>query len=338
MAVDYLSALNAGSGLNNTQIIDSIVNAQKAPEEEQIKKNIEETNLKISSLGELKKEINAFNTNIAKVENDQGITLNSTDTDIVLSSITGKTLNEFDHSITVSQLATSQVLKYEGFSSTSSTVTAQTLTFSFGSYDNAGTTFTANATENAKYSTLTTTVSAGTTISQLASQINNMKIGVTANVLQVSAGSYTLEIKAPTGSDRQLKISSTAGGDSASTSGTANGTGSYTNVGVEALTGVSISSGTSRIITSASVSSGSVDGTMDGTYTNIPASGGSGSGATFNFTISGGSISNLAINNPGAGYVDEEFVRALVVDYEDVEIFVIVDISEDGGRAPRCGA
>ncbi len=311
MAVDYLSALNAGSGLNNTQIIDSIVNAQKAPEEEQIKKNIEETNLKISSLGELKKEINAFNTNIATIENDQGITLNSTDTDIVLSSITGKTLNEFDHSITVSQLATSQVLKYEGFSSTSSTVTAQTLTFSFGSYDNAGTTFTANATENAKYSTLSTTVSAGTTISQLASQINNMKIGVTANVLQVSAGSYTLEIKAPTGSDRQLKISSTAGGDSASTSGTANGTGSYTNVGVEALTGVSISSGTSRIITSASVSSGSVDGTMDGTYTNIPASGGSGSGATFNFTISGGSISNLAINNPGAGYVDEEDLTIL---------------------------
>ena len=85
-------------------------------------------------------------------------------------------------------------------------MTAQTLTFSFGSYDNsAGTTFTANATENAKYSTLSTTVSAGTTISQLASQINNMNIGVTANVLQVSSGSYTLEIKAPTGSDRQLK-------------------------------------------------------------------------------------------------------------------------------------
>ena len=41
MSVDYLSALNAGSGLNNTQIIDSIVNARKAPEEEQIKKNIE---------------------------------------------------------------------------------------------------------------------------------------------------------------------------------------------------------------------------------------------------------------------------------------------------------
>ncbi len=311
MTVDYLSALNAGSGLNNTQIIDSIVNAQKAPEEEQIKKNIENTNLKISALGELKKEVNAFNTNISTIENDQGITLDSTDTDIVLSSISGKTLNEFDHSITVSQLATSQVLKYEGFSSASDTVTGQTLTFSFGSYNSAGTSFTANSTENAKYSTLSTTVAAGTTISQLASQINNMDIGVTANVLQVSSGAYTLEIKAPTGSDRQLQISSTAGGDSASTSGTANSTGSYTSVGVEALTGVSIASGTGRLITSASIVSGSVDGTMDGSYTNIPASGGSGTGATFNFTISGGSISNLAINNPGAGYVDEEDLTIL---------------------------
>jgi len=33
MAVDYLSALNAGSGLNTTQIIDSLVEAEKAPRE-----------------------------------------------------------------------------------------------------------------------------------------------------------------------------------------------------------------------------------------------------------------------------------------------------------------
>ena len=48
--------------------------------------------MKISSLGELKKEVNAFNTNISTIENDQGITFDSTDTDIVLSSISGKDL------------------------------------------------------------------------------------------------------------------------------------------------------------------------------------------------------------------------------------------------------
>ena len=36
MAVDYLSALNAGSGLNTTQIVDALVEASRAPKEEAI--------------------------------------------------------------------------------------------------------------------------------------------------------------------------------------------------------------------------------------------------------------------------------------------------------------
>jgi flagellar capping protein FliD len=31
MAVDYLSAMNVGSGLNVTQIVDALVDAEKAP-------------------------------------------------------------------------------------------------------------------------------------------------------------------------------------------------------------------------------------------------------------------------------------------------------------------
>ena len=31
MAVDYISTLNAGSGLNTTQIIDALVDAERAP-------------------------------------------------------------------------------------------------------------------------------------------------------------------------------------------------------------------------------------------------------------------------------------------------------------------
>ena len=33
MAVDYLSALNVGSGLNVTQIVDAIVDAERVPRE-----------------------------------------------------------------------------------------------------------------------------------------------------------------------------------------------------------------------------------------------------------------------------------------------------------------
>ena len=36
MATDYLSALNAGSGLNVTQIVDALVDAERVPKQEKI--------------------------------------------------------------------------------------------------------------------------------------------------------------------------------------------------------------------------------------------------------------------------------------------------------------
>ena len=49
MAVDYLSAINKqGSGLNITQIVDSIVEAETAPIASRIQKNIDDKNAVIS--------------------------------------------------------------------------------------------------------------------------------------------------------------------------------------------------------------------------------------------------------------------------------------------------
>ena len=44
MAVDYISMLNAGSGLNTTQIVDALVDAERAPREEKIQAQVEEAN------------------------------------------------------------------------------------------------------------------------------------------------------------------------------------------------------------------------------------------------------------------------------------------------------
>ena len=55
MTVDYLSAINSsGSGLNITQIVDSLVDAEKAPQEDQIQTKINEKNTAISAIGEIK--------------------------------------------------------------------------------------------------------------------------------------------------------------------------------------------------------------------------------------------------------------------------------------------
>ena len=56
MAVDYLSALNVGSGLNVTQIVDAIVDAERVPQENVIQKRIDEKTVSVSALGQLKGE------------------------------------------------------------------------------------------------------------------------------------------------------------------------------------------------------------------------------------------------------------------------------------------
>ena len=55
MATDYLSALNAGSGLNVTQIVDALVDAERVPKQEKIDEAKETASVKISALGSLKK-------------------------------------------------------------------------------------------------------------------------------------------------------------------------------------------------------------------------------------------------------------------------------------------
>ena len=52
MTVDYLSAINKqGSGLNITQIVDSLVQAETAPLASRLQTNIDEKNAAISGYG-----------------------------------------------------------------------------------------------------------------------------------------------------------------------------------------------------------------------------------------------------------------------------------------------
>ena len=63
MAVDYLSAINQrGSGLNVTQIVDSLVEAEKTPQENQIQSKIDARNTAISAIGEIKSALSKLST------------------------------------------------------------------------------------------------------------------------------------------------------------------------------------------------------------------------------------------------------------------------------------
>ena len=57
---DILSKLNVGSGMNNSEIITSLVDAERLPALDRIEKNQSQTENKISAYGVLKSDISDF--------------------------------------------------------------------------------------------------------------------------------------------------------------------------------------------------------------------------------------------------------------------------------------
>ena len=78
MAVDYLSAINqGGSGLNVTQIVDSLVQAEQVPQENQIQSKIDAGNTAISAIGEIKSALSKLSTSLSTLIGNTSLKVNS---------------------------------------------------------------------------------------------------------------------------------------------------------------------------------------------------------------------------------------------------------------------
>jgi flagellar hook-associated protein 2 len=212
MAVDYISALNAGSGLNTTQIIDSLIDAERAPREAAIQEKIDDADVAISSLGLLKTELNAFNTSTGALSGQNGITLISSSSNISVTKTGTQPLTEFSHSIQVSALAEPQVLEFSGFTTATDAISLGTLTFSVGSWDSGITSFTPNS----DYSAYSLDVSSANTITDVVNLINNSTdttmADIQASILQTDDGAFSVVIKSHDGAERELQIIDSSGG------------------------------------------------------------------------------------------------------------------------------
>ena len=210
MATDYLSALNAGSGLNVTQIVDALVDAERVPKQKKIDEAKDTATVKISALGSLKNELSVFQTNTAALDGQIGLALSSSTSNVTLSRTDSSLASEFSHTINVSSIATGQVLNFDnggsGFSSTTADIGIDSLTIDLGTWA-AGPAFTSNGTS----STLSFTTG-DTSLSDVSDAINNAAIGVTASIIEVSTGSYSLMVKSPEGTQNAMRITTSLSG------------------------------------------------------------------------------------------------------------------------------
>ena len=210
MATDYLSALNAGSGLNVPQIVDALVDAERVPKQKKIDEEKEAATVQISALGTLKNELSVFQTNTAALDGQIGLALSSSTSNVTLSRTDSSIASEFSHTINVSSIANGQVLNFNnggsGFSSITADIGIDSLTIDLGTWA-TGPAFTRNGTS----STFSLTAGA-TSLTDVRDAINNATMGVTASIIEVSEGSYSLMVKSPEGLENAMRVTTSLSG------------------------------------------------------------------------------------------------------------------------------
>ncbi len=140
MAVDYLSAINSsGSGLNITQIVDSLVDAETNPERVDVDSKIDKKTLEISALGEVASNLSTLKSSSSALTNKTKLTATSASTKNTISVTSPSKAKVFNSDIIVSSLATPQTLEFSGFTSANSNTGSGTITVDFGNWITNGT-------------------------------------------------------------------------------------------------------------------------------------------------------------------------------------------------------
>ena len=204
--VDYISALNAGSGLNTTQIVDTLVDAEILPKQNKINDQVAEKNVSISSLGQVKSNFTTFDTNLAILADQNAIITASSSTAITVTPDSTTSLKPFVHNMTVSTLAKSHTLSLPGYTTANavydSSGTADTLIFGIGDY--TGSTFSRDTNIPLQSISITAT----TTIQDVATQINSLTgMGLSASVIKTGDDNFALVIKSGLGAGKQINMS-----------------------------------------------------------------------------------------------------------------------------------
>ena len=201
MAVDYLSALNSGgSGLNITQITDSLVDAEISPQKNIIQNKIDARNTSISAIGEIKSALSILSTSLKTLTGNTSLKTTSTGTALSANILDPSVAQSVNSNISVATIAKGQTLAFEDYSSNTALVGGGTLTLERGDWSSGS--FVASATKASKSITVTTT----DTLQSLKDKINALNYGVTASVLGAGDDTYTLVLKSGEGRESALRL------------------------------------------------------------------------------------------------------------------------------------
>ena len=233
MAVDYLSAINqGGSGLNITQIVDSLVDAEKTPQENAIQTKIDDKTTSISAIGEVKSALSVLSSSLSNLVGKTSLAVSSNSSAVTASITDPSKAKSLSSAVTVSSLAAGQTLAFTGYSSTTDIVGGGSLVLQRGDWSSGS--FVANSTTASTDLTVTET----DTLASLRDKINALNYGVTASIIGAGDDTFNLVLKSEEGKENALRITAT---ESPSGSGLSSIDNSTTNASKQKIAGADAS-------------------------------------------------------------------------------------------------
>ena len=204
MAVDYLSAINRqGSGLNISEIVNSLVEAETAPQVNRIQKDIDNRNAAISGYALVANELGKLKSFTESLGGSSAFSVSSNSSSIDVQVNNQADAKAFSAQVSVSSLAQSQTLEFSGFSSKNAEINLGSIAIDFGSWNEN--TFSIN---NSRASQSVSVSAANNTLNGLAETLSALE-GVNATVTDKGDGTFSLIVNSDTGENNALRLTVT---------------------------------------------------------------------------------------------------------------------------------
>ena len=197
MEVDFLSAFGAGSGINTTEVVNSLVEAERAPLQADLDRMKEKADLKISAYGVVKSALNDLRSAFDKlndVRDLKSFSVSNSKPDY-LSFSAGAAVEAGSYDIAVTQLADRDSWVSGGFAASDTQI-------------NAGSGITLTFTTSSGVKTVSVT---GPTPQAIVDEVNDAEQGYTAKLVDTGASSnpYVIVFEGDTGADNAFTITAT---------------------------------------------------------------------------------------------------------------------------------
>ncbi|MEM8576963.1 MAG: flagellar filament capping protein FliD [Pseudomonadota bacterium] len=205
MPTDFLTNFNTnGSGLNIRELSQTLTEAEIGPRRTLITDRIDRAELQLSGNAQLRSQAEQVGEALSLISSLSPYAITSSDPAISSTITDPAQAQATSTSLEVNALAAAQILNFGGFTDPDEGLGGGTLTVSFGSWSTGDPpAFTGNGRADQ-----TLTLSAEATLNDLAAAFSSLA-GVSAQVVDVGDGTFTLGLISDTGADNALSIAFT---------------------------------------------------------------------------------------------------------------------------------